>query len=172
MALNQIERAMLVAARTYLADKRHSRICFAITAAEIFMSETMPPARREQIKQAGKRLREFIMSAIDPHVGYECWLAKSPVEDHRLLNSHERRAARIAWIDWLLDEPWTDHNGSGACPSLPDEIVTVRLRSGETSQGYGDTFRWEHWEKMPSPMNVGGPYDIVAYKIIYEAPKC
>lgn len=175
MALNQIERAMLVAAREYLVDKRYSRVCYAITAAENFMADTMAHCRREAIRKASGRLRTFIMEAIEQQFGFEDWAyAKGHLALSR--SAVSLRTARIAWLDWLLDEPWTDHSG-GPCPLLPGEKAIARLRNGtlkgEDGMRAADTYRWDHWQGSKAPILCdGGPYDIVAYKVIYEAPTC
>lgn len=174
MALNQIERAMLVAARQYLVDKRSDRICYAIGSAEQFMHDTIPHCRREVLQKAGSRLKTFIMNAIEQEYGLEDWVAGRLPGCGAQTNGERMRATRIAWIDWLLDEPWTDHNG-GHCPLLPDEKVIVRLRNGEERGHNGARLashgRWDHWHNAKAPLlDGGGQYDTVAYKVIYEPP--
>ncbi|MFM0165725.1 hypothetical protein PQR39_35515 [Paraburkholderia sediminicola] len=183
MALNQIERAILIAARQYIADCRENRICHAITRAGDLLMVSAPQVRRATISDSSCRLRIFIMRMIQVHgipglnatYGLEDWVAnKLPGSDAQLDNAR-MRATRIAWIDWMLDEPWTDHEG-GPQPLLDGEKVIVRLRNGGERGHNGtrtaDIGRWYHVD----PNNPGihakwaHDYDIVAYKVIYEAP--
>jgi hypothetical protein len=181
MALNQIERAILTAARQYIADGREERICHAINRASDMLMNSAPQVRRDTISDSGCRLRIFIMRAIrEPsgksRFGLEDWVAAeigdAVYEDAVGDYLPKMRRTRMAWIDWLLDEPWTKHNG-GAQPLLDGEKVIVRLRNGEERGHNGSRLashgRWCH---------AAGPifdawakdYDIVAYKVIYEAP--
>lgn len=177
MALNQIERRILIAARQYLVDKREERICHALNEASNMVIASAPQSRKAAISDACAGLRIFIMRAIKradgkSRFGFEDWVREDGgAQSHLYGNADYMRASRIAWIDWLLDEPWTEWNGGG-CPLLPDETVHVRCRDGYKRTGKADTFRWNHINPFkPEPFDKSAyARDIVSYKVIYEAP--
>lgn len=176
MALNAIERRMLMLARARVVSGESRRICYALGDAKVDMLMG-PESYCDQVRAACDRLKAFIADAIQAF-GLEDWFRNQHRPNWRKYSDEVfMRKARIAWIDWLLDEPWTDHAG-GRCPLWPTEKAHVRLRNGSV---YGprldgtirtaDTYRWEHWEHVKNTAWNGGPFDIVAYKVIYEAPK-
>lgn len=177
MALNAIERRMLVLAREKLVKRKLRRICYAIAHAKEDMKRG-PEKHCEDVQAACDRLVTFVMESIESF-GLEDWVCNHGGEyAHAHHDEDFMRETRIAWLDWLLDEPWTDHNG-GPCPLIGSERVHVRLRNGtvhgprlDETIRTADTYRWDHWEGRPGPILIdGGPYDIVAYKVIYEAPR-
>jgi hypothetical protein len=182
MALNQIERAILTAARQYIADGREERICHAINRASDMLMNSAPQVRRDTISDSGCRLRIFIMRAIrEPsgksRFGLEDWVAAeigdAVYEDAVGDYLPKMRRTRMAWIDWLLDEPWTDHNG-GPQPLLDGEMVIIRKRNGEESGPRpANAVRWYNAAAVPALHDKwASDYDVVAYKVIYEAPTC
>jgi hypothetical protein len=166
MALNAIERHLLIDARERLANGSTHRICYALQLA----AANMRGKNTDFVAKASTRLREFIMKSLEGHFGFEFWLKSCAGREDIANDPKARRAARIAWIDWLLDEPWTDHNG-GRCPLLAGETVSVRLRGGrEPDPRKAETFRWNHIDPgKPGPWDsMAHDYDIVAYKVHYQ----
>jgi hypothetical protein len=173
MALNQLERRILMTARARIATGEDHRICYAISNATTGLLSALPSCRFVEIREASNRLRTFIMGAIEDRFGLEDWLRAHAFHDVAG-DKVKQRKARIQWLDWLLDEPWTEFNG-GMQPLLDGEKVIVRLRNGEERGQDGSRIamhgRWCH---------AAGPifdawakdYDVVAYKVIYEAPTC
>jgi hypothetical protein len=177
VALNQLERAILVAARVHIADGRERRICHAINRAAELVGLGRTKSQTEKVSEAATRLRRFIMGEIkvdgEPVFGLEDWIADKLPGCGAQLKGERMRVTRLAWIDWLLDEPWTDHFG-GPCPLLPGEQVIIRKRNGdESAPRPADAVRWEHAADAPAIYGAWATaYDTVAYKVIYEAPTC
>jgi hypothetical protein len=179
MAMNQIERAILIAARTYIADGREERICHAINRGCELVHGSTTKVRSEAVRNASSRLRCFIMEQIKvggAHTfGLESWVSDKLPGCAPCGKPDRMRATRLAWIDWLLDEPWTDWSG-GVCPLLGGEHVIIRLRNGQemghNGQRRADTVRWFNAVDMPGFTDWATNHDVVAYKVIYEAPTC
>jgi hypothetical protein len=177
MALNQIERAILIAARMYLADCREERICHAISRGCELVHGSTTKVRGEAVRNAASRLRRFIMVEIKvggEHVwGLESWVSDKLPGCDPYGNPDRMRATRLAWIDWLLDEPWTEHHG-GPQPLLDDEKVIIRKRNGAVGPARpANAVRWYHAASVPALHDAWATeYDCVAYKVIYEAPTC
>jgi hypothetical protein len=171
MALNRIEREILTLARYRIATGRDFRICYAIASASSFLKKG-PEWHVKNVGKADNRLRNFIIKAIETRFGLEDWVRAHHPECTLVRDHESMRPVRLAWLDWLLDEPWTDHKG-GPMPLMCNERAQVRLRNGHVPDPRpADTFRWEHWEgKSQDFLKKGGPYDIVAYKVLYEAPQ-
>jgi len=174
MAMTRIEREILTRARKHIADGMHFRICYAINDASCHFMRG-PESHVEAVKKARDRLRFFIIESIGNRFGLEDWVCDQDNEHSHLWRDRDAmKKARLAWLDWLLDEPWTEHKG-GLQPLIGSERVQVRFRNGtEPDPRPADTFRWDHWEKLRDRYlrDSGGPCDIVAYKVIYEAPQC
>jgi hypothetical protein len=175
MALNQIERRLFIDSRKLIASGKTSRICFALVDAAVELTKTMPKSRHAEVSDSRCRLSIFIMGALNAgassrkaRYGLEDWLS---TKVRRRVHTDTLRAARLAWIDWLLDEPWTDHDG-GPQPLLPHEKVIIRKRNGEVTQPRpADSVRWYNATALPGLHSAEATqYDCVAYKVIYEAP--
>ena len=172
MALNRIEREILTLARSRIATGRDFRICYAIASASAYFSKG-PEDHVKRIDNARDRLRQFIINSIEARFGLEDWVRAHHPECTLTRDHESMRPVRLAWLDWLLDEPWTDHNG-GAQPVMSSERVHVRFRNGEEDARPADTFRWNHIDPAnPGPWEkTSHVRDIVAYKVIYEVPQC
>jgi len=172
MAMNRIEREILTLARDRIATGRDFRICYALASASAHFKKG-PEDHVKKVAKADFRLRSFITTAIETRFGLEDWVRAHHPECTLVRDHESMRPVRLAWLDWLLDEPITDHHG-GPMPLMCNERVQVRLRNGHVPDPRpADTFRWEHWEgKSQDFLKNGGPYDIVAYKVLYEAPTC
>jgi hypothetical protein len=177
MALNQIERAILIAARLYVADGREPRICHAISRSAELVGLGRTTNQVEKVREAATRLRRLIIGEIkvggEPVFSLEDWICDKLPGCGARINQERMRTTRLAWIDWLLDEPWTEHNG-GPQPLLDGEMVIIRKRNGEESGPRpANAVRWEHAAAVPALYSEWvTQYDCVAYKVIYEAPTC
>jgi hypothetical protein len=174
MALNQIERRLLIEARKIIAEGGERQLCYAIDAARFDLRMSGPECNVQPLKDACNRLRNFVMTAIDGCWQMDDWVHTA--SKRRKVPTHkEMITVRLTWIDWLLDEPWTDWSG-GACPLLDGEHVIIRLRNGQEmghdGQRRADTVRWFNAVDMPGFADWATNHDVVAYKVIYEAPKC
>jgi hypothetical protein len=92
MALSEVEKRILLDARELIETGRQTYICRAIQHSRW----------RGTVASAAKsRLRKYIMQNLDGRPTLDLWLyartAKWP-------GSHEVRATRIAWINWMLEE--------------------------------------------------------------------
>ena len=175
MALSQIDRAILIAARQYIVDGREYRICHAINRGAELVALGMTEVRTLRVTESAARMRRFIMREINVGgtavFGLEDWICdKLPGCGARTFDAR-MKATRLAWIDWLLDEPWTDHTG-GPQPLLDGEMVIIRKRNGDvTAPRPAFCFRWEHAAAVPALYGAWATeFDCVAYKVIYEAP--
>jgi hypothetical protein len=171
MALSRIEREILTRARKHIAEGMHFRICYAINDASCHFMRG-PDSHVEAVKGARDRLRTFIIDSIGNRFGFENWVCDQNNEhSHLWRDCDAMKKARLAWIDWLLDEPWTEHKG-GPQPVMSNERVHVRCRDGYESTRPADTFRWNHVDPQhPGQWSpLANERDIVAYKVMYEAP--
>ena len=168
MAMNRIEREILTLARDRIATGRDFRICYALASASAHFKKG-PEDHVEKVAKADFRLRSFITTAIETRFGLEDWVRAHHPECTLVRDHESMRPVRLAWLDWLLDEPWTDHKG-GPMPLLPTEMVIIRLRNGTQKEPRpADCVRWEH-AVGPFYQDWAKEYDCVAYKVIYEAP--
>jgi hypothetical protein len=78
MALNQIERAILIAARLYVADGREPRICHAISRSAELVGLGRTTNQVEKVREAATRLRRLIIGEIkvggEPVFSLEDWI--------------------------------------------------------------------------------------------------
>lgn len=105
MALSTLERELLIAARAHIKSRQCRYICLALRHAAYFDFHGVPT-----VYIASERLRTYIMTALGldasgwPIVGLEAWCR---VHNHRLVSPEKQREARLAWIDWMLEEEET-----------------------------------------------------------------
>jgi hypothetical protein len=92
MALNKIERELLVAARELIESGEEFYICHAIQNAT--------SRRRYYYMDAAKRLERYISKALAPHIALDSWQRANGYDAQRGVKQD-----RLAWIDWMLDQP-------------------------------------------------------------------
>jgi hypothetical protein len=98
LALSQIERKLLERVRELIECGKESYICYALTEANINLCDGTNDA---EVDEADMRLSTFIMDQIEPYGVLGMWQQK-----HECFQSKEQtRIDRLAWIDWLLNEP-------------------------------------------------------------------
>lgn len=93
MALNKNERRALEMAREIIAKGERGYICFALDTAR---------CRGANVK-AVKRLQAYIRRALDGYGCLENW--QIGAKHLRPRSIVQKRADRLAWIDWMLDQP-------------------------------------------------------------------
>ena len=96
MALNKNERKALELAWWQIQTAQSSRICYALSAI----------GRKDQkLLYATIRLRLYITDALEPFTLFEDWQVANGF-GHR--SDEQIRRDRLAWIDWMLDQPIID----------------------------------------------------------------
>ncbi len=102
MALNAVERKVLEHARRAIRVGKQSYVCHAIRDAYV------EDANKVQLRTAKKRLRSYIEQSLEGRTTLGSWLALKTgarVNGYRDLMDHGlQRAARVAWITWMLGE--------------------------------------------------------------------
>jgi hypothetical protein len=91
MALNKIERELLVAARELIESGEEYFLCFAIASAT---------PQHYYYAYAANRLDLYISEALAPHVSLETWQRANGYSARR-----DGKQDRLAWVDWMLDQP-------------------------------------------------------------------
>lgn len=104
MALSKIERALLKNARTLIATQQERYICLALATAAMSAGYRLISAGRraeaEETHAAGERLRHYIANALDGYSSLDAWYVTHSLPS----TAAALRAARLAWIDWMLGE--------------------------------------------------------------------
>jgi hypothetical protein len=95
MALSDKERRLLVRARELLRSEMQDFICYALAQADGEMSP------QGQCLNHHERLVDFVLEQISPCLYLHAW----QMHHHMFIDHNKARTDRIAWIDWMLDEP-------------------------------------------------------------------
>ncbi|WP_254213950.1 hypothetical protein [Burkholderia multivorans] len=94
MALTPEKREALKLARKRIAAGQSRYICFALEAVTI---------KRPDLEEAAAELKGYIHDKLGNwHVSLEAWQRRNGFGDR---GEEQWRQDRIAWIDWMLDEP-------------------------------------------------------------------
>ncbi|MBU9525022.1 hypothetical protein [Burkholderia multivorans] len=94
MALTPEKREALMLARKRIAAERSRYICFALESVTI---------KRPDLTEAAIELRRYISDKLGSrHVGLRSWQQRNGFGDR---GDAQLRLDRLAWIDWMLDEP-------------------------------------------------------------------
>lgn len=94
MALNKNERRALELARERIRLRYNACICFALDDVVDHVAD----------KAAVSRLVDYIGDALGEAAWLEDWQQKRGL----FVNNEITRLDRIAWIDWMLDQPVID----------------------------------------------------------------
>jgi hypothetical protein len=92
MALSDLERKILVKARALIRDGHSTYVCYAI-------DKSVGNSLEE--RYAKERLRLYVMKQLGEFATLDGWLSK---RDGRWPSETKVRAARIAWITWMMGE--------------------------------------------------------------------
>ncbi|MBU9446897.1 hypothetical protein KTE29_03760 [Burkholderia multivorans] len=94
MALTPEKREALMLARKRIAAGRSRYICFALESVTI---------KRPDLVDAADELRRYISEQLGSrYVALEQWQRRN---GHGPRTLEQQRLDRLAWIDWMLDEP-------------------------------------------------------------------
>lgn len=96
MALNDVERSILIQARDAVRKCEHTFICYAIDKAYVY-------GEQDQVRSAKTRLLGYVHNALGVNATLGGWLAHR-YGDHWYYDYDLQRKARLAWIDWMLGE--------------------------------------------------------------------
>lgn len=92
MALTQNERRALIEARKYIKAGSESFVCLALRIAAYYEPE---------LAFAADRLCSYISEMLGSSAFLSGWQ-----HSHGIFHdAHQQRADRLAWIDWMLNEP-------------------------------------------------------------------
>ncbi|PRE27566.1 hypothetical protein [Burkholderia multivorans] len=94
MALTPEKREALMLARMRIAAGQSRFICFALESVTI---------KRPYLEEAAAELKGYIHDKLgDRYVSLEAWQKRNGFGER---GEEQCRQDRLAWIDWMLDEP-------------------------------------------------------------------
>jgi hypothetical protein len=102
MALTILERALLLQARDHLESRRSDTLCSALERAVEVQCRRISLAATAMPVAAARRLQRYIDTVLGDHVMLLTWQHANGFGDR---GDEQRRADRLAWIDWMLEEP-------------------------------------------------------------------
>jgi len=88
------KRKVLAMARIALEDRRVDFICHALDYVE---------GRNANLHAECRELKMFVIHALGENYTLTCWQEKNGFSER---SDSQYRADRLAWIDWMLDEPF------------------------------------------------------------------
>jgi hypothetical protein len=103
MALNAEERRLLQRARMMIVTYNAATLCRALELASNQLGRnTLNPVGSMKIAAAYTRLINYVRTAMGDSLMLATWQSDHGFGDR---GDTQRRADRLAWIDWMLDQP-------------------------------------------------------------------
>jgi hypothetical protein len=99
--LNKAKRKVLKRVRVLIHSGRKKFICHAI-------EEVQAAATSAATDKACRELRRYVRASLDGHSTLSCWQRGNGISSR--YTTEQLRADRLAWIDWMLDEPKPLHD--------------------------------------------------------------